>query len=48
MPQFQGQAASTLEAKKRAEAARPVLAEQQAKAVEAMTQKYQTERQAGN
>jgi limonene 1,2-monooxygenase len=48
MPQFQGQAVSTLEAKKRAEAARPVLAEQQASAVEAMTQKYKAERQAGN
>lgn len=48
MPQFQGQAASTLDAKSRAEAARPVLAEQQASAVEAMTQKYQAERQAGN
>jgi limonene 1,2-monooxygenase len=48
MPQFQGQAVSTLEAKGRAEAARPVLAAQQASAVEAMTQKYKAERQAGN
>jgi limonene 1,2-monooxygenase len=45
MPQFQGQAASTLEAKGRAEAARPALAAQQASAVEAMTQKYKAERQ---
>ena len=48
MPQFQGQAVSTLEAKGRAEAVRPVLAAQQASAVEAMTQKYKAERQAGN
>jgi len=46
MPQFQGQAGSTLEAKKRAEAARPVLAEQQAQAVAAMTEKHKAERQA--
>ena len=45
MPQFQGQAMGTLDAKKRAGAARPVLAEQQASAVEAMTQKYKAERQ---
>ena len=48
MPQFQGQALSTLEAKGRAEAVRPVLAAQQASAVEAMTQKYKAERQAGH
>ena len=48
MPQFQGQSMSTLEAKGRAEAARPELAAQQASAVEAMTQKYKAERQAGN
>jgi limonene 1,2-monooxygenase len=46
MPQFQGQAGSTLDAKGRAEAVRSVLAAQQASAVEAMTQKYRAERQA--
>lgn len=43
MPNFQGQAYSTLQAKARAEAARPDLAAQQAKAVEVMTEKHQAE-----
>ncbi len=43
MPNFQGQAYSTLQAKARAEAARPELAAQQAKAVEVMTEKHQAE-----
>jgi limonene 1,2-monooxygenase len=42
-PHFQGQAHSTMQAKARAEAARPDLAAQQAKAVEAMTAKHQAE-----
>ena len=43
MPNFQGQASSTLQAKARAEAARPDLADQQSRAVEAMTEKYKAE-----
>jgi len=43
MPTFQGQASSTLQAKARAEAARPDLADQQSRAVEAMTEKYKAE-----
>lgn len=43
IPQFQGQAWSTLQAKSRAEAARPALAEQSMKAVEMMTARYQEE-----
>lgn len=42
-PQFQGQAWSTLQAKKRAEAARPELAAEHLKAVEDVTAKYQAE-----
>ncbi len=43
IPQFQGQAWSTSQAKSRAEAARPALAEQSMKAVEMMTARYQEE-----
>jgi limonene 1,2-monooxygenase len=43
MPQFQGQASSTLQAKARAEAARPDLAAQQARAVQAMSEKHKAE-----
>jgi limonene 1,2-monooxygenase len=43
LPQFQGQAWSTLQAKSRAEAARPELAAQHLKAVEDVTAKYQAE-----
>ena len=43
MPQFQGQAASTLAAKARAEAGRPELAAEQARAVQAMTEKHKAE-----
>ena len=43
MPQFQGQASSTLQAKARAEVARPDLAAQQARAVQAMSEKHQAE-----
>jgi limonene 1,2-monooxygenase len=43
MPAFQGQADCTLQAKARAEAARPELAAQQSKAVEAMTEKHKAE-----
>ena len=43
MPQFQGQGSSTLEAKARARAARPELAQQSIAAVELMTKKYQEE-----
>jgi limonene 1,2-monooxygenase len=43
LPQFQGQAWSTLQAKSRAEAARPELAAQHIKAVEDVTAKYQAE-----
>jgi limonene 1,2-monooxygenase len=43
MPRFQGQAQNTLDAKERARAARPVLAESNLKAVEAATAKYQAE-----
>ena len=43
IPQFTGQAWSTSQAKARAEAARPALAEQSMKAVEMMTAKYQEE-----
>ena len=43
MPQFQGQAHSTLAATERARAARPELADQQSKAVDAMRAKYQAE-----
>ena len=43
MPRFQGQAHSTLEAKARAEAARPELAAQQAEAVKATTEKHKAE-----
>lgn len=43
MPQFQGQAASTLGATERARAARTGLADQQSQAVEAMRAKYQAE-----
>jgi limonene 1,2-monooxygenase len=42
-PQFQGQAWSTQQAKARAEASRPELAESSIKAVEMMTAKYQAE-----
>ena len=42
-PRFQGQATSTLEAARRAEAARPALAQDAMKAVEAMTAKHQAE-----
>jgi limonene 1,2-monooxygenase len=47
MPQFQGQARSTLQAKARAEAARPGLAAEQMNAVKAMTEKHRAERSAG-
>jgi limonene 1,2-monooxygenase len=43
MPRFQGQAASTLAAKARAEAGRPELAAEQARAVQAMTDKHKSE-----
>jgi hypothetical protein len=43
MPQFKGQASSTLQAKTRAEAARPDLAAQQARAVQAMSEKHKAE-----
>jgi limonene 1,2-monooxygenase len=43
MPQFQGQAHSTLAATERARMARPELADQQTKAVDAMRAKYQAE-----
>ena len=43
LPQFQGQAWSTLQAKSRAEAARPELAAEHLKAVEDVTAKYQAE-----
>jgi limonene 1,2-monooxygenase len=43
MPQFQGQAHGTLQAKARAEAARPELAAQQALAVKTMTEKHRAE-----
>jgi limonene 1,2-monooxygenase len=43
MPRFQGQARSTIEAAERARAARPELADQQSRAVEAMRAKYQAE-----
>jgi limonene 1,2-monooxygenase len=43
MPQFQGHAWSTLQAKARAEAARPELAERHLKAVEAVTARYHAE-----
>jgi limonene 1,2-monooxygenase len=43
MPRFQGQAASTLAAKARAEAGRPELAAEQARAVQAMTDKHKAE-----
>ena len=43
LPQFQGQAWSTLQAKSRAEASRPELAAQHLKAVEDVTAKYQAE-----
>jgi limonene 1,2-monooxygenase len=43
LPQFQGQAWSTLQAKSRAEAARPELAAQHLKAVEDVTARYQAE-----
>lgn len=43
MPRFQGQAWSTLNAKARAEAARPELAAQSSKAVEAMTARHAAE-----
>jgi limonene 1,2-monooxygenase len=42
-PQFQGQGWSTLQAKARAEASRPELADSSIKAVEMMTAKYQAE-----
>jgi limonene 1,2-monooxygenase len=43
MPRFQGQAQATIEAAERARAVRSDLADQQAKAVEAMRAKYQAE-----
>ena len=43
LPQFQGQAWSTMQAKSRAEAARPELAAQHLKAVEDVTARYQAE-----
>ncbi|HET6470126.1 MAG TPA: LLM class flavin-dependent oxidoreductase [Geminicoccaceae bacterium] len=43
MPHFQGQAQPTLAAAERARAARPELADQQSKAVDAMKAKYQAE-----
>ena len=43
LPRFQGQARSTLEAARRAEAARPELAQDAMTAVEAMTAKHQAE-----
>jgi limonene 1,2-monooxygenase len=43
MPHFQGQATGTLQAKARAEAARPELAAQQARAVQATREKHQAE-----
>jgi len=43
MPHFQGQAQTTLAAHQRAEAARPELAQQAAKAIEEMTAKHQAE-----
>jgi limonene 1,2-monooxygenase len=43
LPRFQGQAASTLAAKARAEAGRPELAAEQARAVQAMTEKHKAE-----
>ena len=43
MPQFQGQGYSTTQAKARARAARPELAQQSMEAVEMMTKKYQDE-----
>jgi limonene 1,2-monooxygenase len=46
MPRFQGQAHPTLRAADRARAARPELADQQTKAVEAMRAKYEAERAA--
>ena len=42
-PHFQGQAHSTLDSKSRARAARPVLAESNMRAVEAVTAKYEAE-----
>jgi limonene 1,2-monooxygenase len=47
MPQFQGHAAPTLAAADRARAARPDLAQQQTRAVEAMQAKYQAELASG-
>jgi limonene 1,2-monooxygenase len=47
MPLFQGQAQSTLDAKARASATRPDMAEQQNQAVAHMTEKYQQELAAG-
>jgi limonene 1,2-monooxygenase len=43
LPRFQGQAQTTLDAARRAEAARPELAQDAMKAVEAMTAKHQAE-----
>ena len=43
LPQFQGQAWSTLQAKSRAEASRPELAAAQTKAVEDVTARYHAE-----
>ena len=43
LPQFQGQRHSTVEARSRARAARPELAAQRMRAVEAVTAKYQAE-----
>jgi limonene 1,2-monooxygenase len=42
-PQFQGQAYSTMEAKRRAEASRPEMAAAHMQAVEAVTAKYQAD-----
>ena len=47
MPQFQGQAQSTLDAKARATETRTGMAEQQNQAVAHMTEKYQQELAAG-
>jgi limonene 1,2-monooxygenase len=47
MPQFQGHARTTIDAALRARAARPELAQQQTKAVEAMQARYQAELASG-
>jgi hypothetical protein len=47
MPEFQGQASSTLNAKARAVESRPELADRNMKAVEEMVAKHQAELAAG-